>query len=347
MTVNVTGEASKFMEDLIKLLAKESANVQVGDSTFGEEKASSILLRVLGLTKVPVYDKVDRSEVPPDTLAQTSDSLVDTLFKVKNNSAELQVKQINTLLKTYKSNVSRQSKARTNIKLKRTQRLVEAADKPIVAEDLVKDTPEQTQKAIAEKQRELRKEGNLKGIVDQDIELQKAMELSVSRSVEIPEGSGSFAGQLTSLVNATGKQASDRIERLTSLKKELQGEVDKLENTEKLLFTGMPVLGKEDQKISLLSVIDLLIFLTDRKQMKYNCSQCIFYREGRSNACIFVGAGISSAPLVNLTDEEGNPIVGRLTKPSNSCKEVWNLETNQYFTAADKIVATVKEMLES
>jgi hypothetical protein len=347
VTVNVTDEASKFMEDLIKLLAKEASNVQTGESVSGTEEASSILLRILGLTKVPVYGEVDRSEIPPGTLAQTSDTLVDTLFKVKNKSAELQLKQISTLLKTYKSKVARQSKARTNIKLKRTQKLAEEADNPIVAEDLVKDTPEQTQKAIAEKQKELREKGDLKGIINQDIQLQKALELSVSRSVDIPENSGPFAGQLTSLVNATGKQATDRIEKLNSLKKELQGEVNKLQNTEKLLFEGMPVLGQEDQKISLLSVIDLLIFLTDRKQMKYDCSQCIFYREGRSNACTFIGAGISSAPLVNLTDEEGNPIIGRLTKPNNSCKEVWNLETNQYFTAADKIVAAAKKMLES
>jgi hypothetical protein len=149
-------------------------------------------------------------------------------------------------------------------------------------------------------------------------------------------------------MTATAKESLDKIEQLDLLKQELQNEVYKLENADNLLFNGVSTFNKDSKKLSLLQVIDVLIFLTDRKKMKFDCSQCKYYRKGKSEACTFAGSGsVSPAPLVTLTDAQGNPIIGRLTRSTNSCKEVWGLETNEYFTASDDIVIALKKLLES
>jgi len=90
-----------------------------------------------------------------------------------------------------------------------------------------------------------------------------------------------------------------------------------------------------------------LIFLTDRKKMKYDCSQCKFFREGKSNVCIFAGAGaVSLTPLVTITDQStNNSVIGRLTKPINSCKQVWGLESNEYLSSSDSIIEFLQGQL--
>lgn len=346
MTDSFNDDSTKFMTNLLKLLEKEAQNISAGESLRGQETASSVLLRLVGVTKTPSLDKTTAGEANAPAIQVAN--LVDSYFKIQTNRTNQQLSLLNTLLKTYRSRLTRYSRARSEIKLKRTKKLIEEPSKPLKANELVKDDPTQTRKNITEKQKELRKAGDLKGILDQDIQLHKALETSVNRTVSIPTEAGTFASQLNGFVTATAKEANDQIEQLELYKQEVQNEVNRLENTDKLLFEGSKTFDNTDKTLSLLQILDLLIFLTDRKKAKYDCSQCKHFRKAKTDACVFVGSGSTSpSPIVNLTDEQGNPVTGRLTKPTNSCKNVWNLESNEYFTMSDNLVETLKKLLET
>lgn len=339
-------DSIKFMTDLLKLLEKESQTAPSGEYLIGIETAQSVLLRLIGITKLPVLSKVTQTEAK--VTSSDAPNLVDDFFKIKTTRTDHQLAEINSLLRAYRGRLSRYSKARTEIKLKRTKKLIETPSKPLKANDLVKDNPTQTRRFLAEKQRELRKTADLKGILDQDIQLQKALEVSVNRASELPDNLGPFSTQLQRFMSATAKEALDKIEQLDTLKQEIRNEVYKLENADNLLFKGVPTFNRDSKKLSLLQVIDVLIFLTDRKKMKFDCSQCKYYLKGKSEACTFAGSGsVSPTPLVTLTDAQGTPIIGRLTRSTNSCKEVWGLETNEYFTASDDIIVALKKLLEN
>lgn len=337
-------DATKFMADLIKLLERESQSRKVGESLTSNETAASTLLRIIGILQDP---KLDNSETTETTVQQALPNLVDDLFKIQNTRTDQQLQQINNLLNAFRKRLTRYSKARNQIKLKRTQKLIEIPENPINPADLVKNSPEETSEAVAKKQQQIREEGDLKGVIDQDISLQRALELSINQTVDLPAEAGAFSSQLRRFMTAMGKEAGDKIENLQLRKQEIQNEVNRLENSDNLLFQGAPVFGNTEKTLSLLKVIDVLIFLTDRKRVKFNCSECKNFRQGRTNACIFAGTGaISPAPLVTLTDEQGNPIIGRLTRPTNSCKQTWDLESNEYWQASEDLTNALNDLLE-
>lgn len=341
-------DAIRFMTDLLKLLERETQSQSLGEATSGNESVFSVLLRLIGAQSNVVLDTNQDPEnrVTVDSENGEANDLFNNFFKVQIRSVETELAQINSLLKAYRKRLTRYSKARTQIKLNRTKRLIEEPENPLDAQDLVKDSPEQTRKILAEEQRKLREAGDLTGIVDQDIELQRALQLSVEAAVNVPEDTGEFRSQLVRFMTANAKEAGDNIERLNLFKQEVQNEVNRLENSDKLLFEGVETFSGEDQKLSLLQVIDVLIFLTDRNRMKYDCSQCKFFKKGKSEVCTFAGEGATGlTPLVNIIDEEGNTIVGRLTQSTNNCKQVWGLDSNEYYSPSDDIIQALESIL--
>lgn len=337
----------EFMTDLLRLLDKQAQTSNLGESASGKESVYSVLLRLTGVTKNISFDIDKDPNSTSELKADKQTNLVDSFFKIHTKSTDLQLAEINMLLRAFKKRVTRYSLARQQIKLNRTRRLVAVPTNPLIAENLVKTNLDQTRRSLAKEQKKLKDAADLTGIVDQDISIQKALELSINNAVNVPEDTGELRNQLVSFLKSTGKEAADNIERLTLFKQEIQAEVGRLENAEKLLFDGIGTFSGADQKLSLLRVLDLLIFLTDRKKMKYDCSQCKFFREGKSNVCIFAGAGaFSLTPLVTITDQfTGDSVIGRLTKPINSCKQVWGLESNEYFSPSDSIVELLQGLL--
>jgi len=345
---NFHDDAVQLMTDILNLLNEEAQSGQVGDSSAADESVYSVLLRLVGVSSsvvLNINNNPTNTTTQPGPTAKDS-NLVDDLFKIQDRNAELQLAQINLLLKTFKQRLSRYSKARQSIKLNRTKRLIDPATKPLDANKLVLSTPEQTRKGLTAAQKKLQKDGDITGIIAQDIAIQTALDSSINNATPIPDNIGNFASQLTNFLRSTATEAEDNIYKLTLFQNEIQSEVNKLENAQKLLFDGSPTFSGSDQTLSLINVLNLLIFLTDRTQMLYNCSQCQFFRPGKSNVCTFAGAGSSSlTPLVNLTDQSGNPVVGRLAQPNNSCKQVWGLDSNEYYAPSDAVIQASTKLL--
>ena len=236
---------------------------------------------------------------------------------------------------------------------------MESPSNPLNPDELVLYTPEQTREELASTQKEIRETGDLTGVLQNDLALQEALKRSVRSATSIPENTGPIRSQLSRFINSTAKEAEDKIQRLNTRRTETQNEVNRLEQAEKLLFSGIETFSGPDKTLSLTRVLDVLIFLTDRERSKYNCQKCQFFREGvpgdnaqgqPPQACIFAGEGANApAPVVRITvqDNNGDPqvLVGRQTEKRNSCKETWGLSSNQYHQPADSVIEQVKIIL--
>lgn len=343
-------DAVKFMQELLILLQEESSSSRKG-TLVTQEAVDATLLRLLGVLIQPVITE-GSEEIPSDDPTATNssqtapDSLLHNFLKIQRNTTAQDVATINKLLKAFKSRLNRYSKARAKIKLNRIQKLIQEPSKPIDPADLTKDTPENTRREVAKKLDELQAAGDIKGLIQQEISTNQAMASSIDRVVaKVPEQTGVFRSQLIDLLRANGKESFRGIENLNRFKDELTKESNRIENMDKLLFEGETTYTT-GVKLSLLKVLDVLIFLTDRQQMKYDCSQCKFFQKGSPNACVFAGAGETSrTSAVTVKDDQGAEVAGRLTQPRNSCKDVWGLESNEYFTPSDSIVKSLERVL--
>lgn len=344
--------ASQAMTDLLKILLEEATTATVGDNTQANESVFSVLLRLIGVSKKATLDIEKDANNKIDTNSPNVSNLVDDLFKIQNKSTEQQLNDLNNILKSYKQRLLRYSKNRQTIKLNRTQKLVQNPSKPLNTQELVKQNPEQTRKAISEAQKKLSQEGDITGILQQDILLFKASEQSIAKATpNTPENSvDRMQAQLKNITQSPGKEASNYIEKLSNYSLEIQSEVKRLENEQNLLFQGSPTFSGPNQKLSLVKILDLLIFLTDRKRIRYDCSQCKFFLQGKSNSiCTYAGAGNStSTNLVSIPNPAtGNTTTGKQTRPTNSCKQVWGLEDNKYHQLNDTIVDQLLKDLEN
>lgn len=345
--LNFQDNSIQTMIDLLKLLDEKATSESVGESALGRETFYSTLLRIIGVTqKIGLtLDKEKGNSKVQDTTP--TPNLLDNFFKIKTRTNELELQEVNKLLTTYKKRLLRYSKARQSIKLNRINKLVQAPTTPLDPTKLVKETPELTRKSISQEQKKLIDKRDFTGIIDQEISLNRALELSASAVAQIPENTGDFKNQLIQILRATSSEAEENIETLTLYKQEVQIEVNKLTKEEKLLFSGIDDPSGSKQKLSLMKVLDLLIFLTDTKKMKYDCSQCRFFREGKTSACIFAGKGaISLTRPVTIVDKQtGQTVNGQLSSPTNSCKQVWDLEKNDYYEPADSIAKLLEDKL--
>jgi hypothetical protein len=335
------------MIDLLKLLDENASSEKLGASSQGRETFFSTILRLIGVTQNVNYTADQEKGTSVDQSKSKDPNLLDNFFKIKTKANEVQLNEVNKLLVTYKKRLLRYSKARQSIKLNRIKKLVDAPTTPLDSTKLVKDTPELTRKNVAQEQAKLISSRDFKGIIDQETSLNRALELSVSQVAQIPESTGDFRNQLTQFLRATATEADESIEVLSLYKQEIQIEVNKLTKEEKLLFSGIDDPSGSQQKLSLINVLDLLIFLTDTKKMKYDCSQCRFFKEGKTSACIYAGDGaISLTRPVTIVDKQtGQTVSGHLSRPTDSCKQIWNLDKNDYYEPSDSVVDFLKNLL--
>lgn len=343
-------DAVNFISDLLKKLETESKSEQVGPTDEARESATSTLLRLLGVLESPDL-KVGEAPAPGEgedsEEEETQDTLFDSFFKVQTRSTEVELQTINRLLKSYKSRLTRYSRARSKIKLNRIKRLVDDPKNPVDTDELIQDTPEETRREVSKKLQEIQEEGDITGILQQEIDVHTALTESIDSVVNsLPTNVGSIRSQLVSLLRATGKESFDAVEQLTMMQTEFQKESDKLENMDKLLFEGQETFAGSSEKLSLLQVLDVLIFLTDRQQMKYQCSQCKFFQPGKTNACLFAAQGnTAKTASVTVPNDQGELVSGRLTQPTNSCKQVWGLDSNEYFAPSESIIESLENTL--
>lgn len=337
-------DAIKFIVDIISSLQNQSVQSRTGEDAVGKETIISSLLREIGVTQsagLQVNDDVNHKE---SVATPKINDLFNNYFKVMTGTREAELIELNRLLKAFRTRLLRYGKTKQQIKLNRTSLLIDSPNNPIDTSKLIKDSVFQTRIEIAKKQKELKVAGDLKGILNQDIALQTALKMAVNNSIKIPEDIEGFRNQLVRFLSADGKDAADRVEKLNQRKQEIQNEVNRLQNAEDLLFNGVEISG---QKISLINIIDLLIFLTDRKRLHYNCSECKNFRTGKVKACIFAGKGSTSlTQLITIKDPiTGEQMVGRLTEPTNSCKQVWDLEGNDFYVPSDSVNKTIDDII--
>jgi len=343
---NFHDDSIKFMTDIIQVLTESSESGRLGTDTTGEETLISSLLRLIGVTSNVTLQINDNSSSQVQAQStETIQDLFNNYFKTQTGLRSNELSELNVLLKGFRKRLTRYSKIRQKIKLNRTKTLIDLPTNPVDSDKIVKNTIDQTLKEIVKVQQKIRKEGDLKGIIDQDIELQTTMEKTINSSIKIPPEIGGFRNQLVRFLSANAKAASDNVEMLYRKKTEVQNEVNRLENAEKLLFSGVEISG---QKLSLLKILDLLIFLTDKKKFHYNCSECKYFRSGKTNVCIFAGKGsVSLTQIVNFKDSKtGETVVGRLTEQKNSCKQIWGLDSNEYFTPSESVIQSIEKILE-
>lgn len=337
MSVNFQSYLIRFMTDLINVLANQRIENQVGESTISKETSSQVFLRLLGLTAT-----ASQQEDP--------ESLINNFFKNQTAATENQLLEINRLLKAVKKRMDRYSKVRTSIKLNRIKRIAQTPTKPLEAGDLVKNTPEETRIEVASQLNKLQQANDIQGLVDQEINLNEAMITSINTAAQLPENVGALQSSLLDLLRMNSKDSSDNNEKLQRYKKEITSEIYRLENEENLLFKGQILFSDPNSTLSVSKVLDVLIFLTDRKQVTYKCTQCKYYQKGesgRQDACIFVGEGQSANtdPITTLNSQKQS-VKGVVTQGSYSCKDVWSLETNENYRPSDKLIEDVETILE-
>jgi len=339
-------QAITFVTDLFNQLEKQSQSQTVGEGNKARETASSTLLRLIGVLSSPDI-KVDGKSTTQQAPTTSEKTLLHSFLKVKTKLTEQQIQLIHQLLITYRSRLTRYSRVRSKIKLNRIKKLIDAPKNPIKTSSLIKKTPEDTRREITLQLQKLQQAGDTTGLLVQEININQALTQSVSEITNaIPQDIGVIRPQLVGLLGATGKDSSDQIEKLTALQKELTKEALRLENDENLLFKGQKTFIGDTEKLSLLQVLDLLILLTDRQKVKYQCSECKFFRTGKTPACLFASSGGSpKTAQVTIQDTNGSQVLGRLTKPTNSCFEVWSLDTNEHFTPSEAFVKALEKIL--
>jgi len=339
----------QFMDDLLLKLEQENKSIQSGE-VVAAETIYKTLLRLIGVLKAT------QTEVNGETVTITPNdtqepNLFDAIIKPQTKLAENQIKQIHDLLTAVRDRLNRYSATRYQIKLNRTKKLLEKPKNPIDSTKLIKNSPVETRKEISKQLKKIQESSDLTGILQQEIDLNKTLIQSIERVANLPKQTDeageqtidyTFRSDMMSLMRAVGKESYSNIEKLQSYQQSLQEEATHLEDAENLLLKGQPTLGNQNQKLALQDVLEVLIILTDRQALKYNCSQCKHYAPSAQNSkngfCEFSGGAISDQKLEVFPE-------GRPTTKDKSCKDTWNLENNDYYNASDDLIQQLEKLL--
>jgi hypothetical protein len=119
-------------------------------------------------------------------------------------------------------------------------------------------------------------------------------------------------------------------------------ELTKLQEQSALIIDGIVL--DTGEVFSLLKVLDALFYLSSK--LEYKCKNCKYLSQGTQINAIVSGfakekPGFGAICTYN-SDIKG---VGRATKSTFSCKEVWNLVDNDYWIANDDTVQQVRDKL--
>lgn len=146
---------------------------------------------------------------------------------------------------------------------------------------------------------------------------------------------GELGGALISVIKAPVAGIERAGRKLQSQRRTLGVELSQLQEQSALIIDGITL--DTGEKISLLSILRGLLFLSSK--LEYRCKDCRFFAQGsqidpllppeiaRENA---TSGGICTYSF------EGQ--VGRPASENTSCKEVWNLPDNDYWTASDETI---------
>ncbi len=322
-------EAENIFLDLLTKLEEERKSSRSGDQ-IQTETIHETFLRLIGFAD------------------NTSDNnLLSSLLRVQTQAVSTQLNNLNSTLSSFRNRLDKYNKTQTKIKLNRIKKLIDKPNNPINSKDLIKDTPQQTKQEIIKKFKELKDKGDLKGIIQQEISANNALTSSIDAiAIAIPEEIEGLRSHLISLIRAMNKEAYQNIYKLTTMQDELTKEVEKLENIDKILFEGYNAFGNSNSVLSLLNILNVLIFITDRKQIAYHCAQCKYYSQGKNLACIYAGQGKASlTKLITAITKDKKEIPGQLTKADYSCKEVWGLSTNDHYTPSKELIDSILKLL--
>jgi len=153
---------------------------------------------------------------------------------------------------------------------------------------------------------------------------------------------GDFGGALISTIRApiAGVETTGR--KLANERRALGVELTKLEKQSALIIDGNVL--ETGEVFSLLKVLNALFYLSSK--LEYKCKNCKYLSQGTQIKAIAIGfekeqPGFGAICTYNSENKE----IGRATKPDFSCKEVWNLIGNDYWTANDDTVQEVKKVL--
>lgn len=338
---NFFDQALQLMEQILVDLEREAKQIQIG-SKEGIESADNTLLRIIGL--INSGPQIDNQQLKIDA-AEQLESFVQNYFKIQRNGVAQDLKEINQILKIYRKRLGNYNKAKISIKLNRLRKLLE---EPTLDRDkLIRQTTEDTRYEVGRQFKKIKETGKIQGLVNNEIEGHEA----------IVESADKITGKLPNeiiqgrniLVQLLRSQSVDSLKislNLEDYKAALQKEVYNLENFENLLFKGQ-LTYDGNTKLSLSRILDLLIFLTNRQRVHYNCSQCKFYLQSKNSVCIYAGDGKHSlTSTVTVTNSNGKEVTGKLTKTNNSCKEVWGIDTNDYFQPSESLTSFAKKILQ-
>ena len=155
---------------------------------------------------------------------------------------------------------------------------------------------------------------------------------------------GEFGGALTSILKSTidGVEATGR--KLTASRRTLGVELTKLQEQSALIIDGIVL--ETGEKFSLQGILQALFYLTSK--VEYKCKNCQFFSHGQQIDEFLppdiIRENTSFGAICTFSFADG---VGKATSPDSSCKDVWGLSGNDYWTASDKVKSDFQKELGS
>jgi len=155
---------------------------------------------------------------------------------------------------------------------------------------------------------------------------------------------GELGGAFISIIKAPVTGLEIKGKKLELERNAVGVELQRLQQQSALIVDGITL--DTGEKVSLRGILRGLLFLASK--VEYQCKNCVFYGQGKQ-LDEFLPANVVRentrfGHICMYSAEEGT---GRPTKPSYSCKIVWNRSANDYWVANSKIVEEFKKEFNS
>lgn len=286
------------------------------DISLNKDNIIETLINILGYQK----------DIKPDSFVYyiKSKSQINLKFK----------ERLYNLLLYLKNKILKYDKTILKIKLKRANRLT--TGKLINYTNLIGKDYDETKKNINQVIYNLKNDSNIDNIINNEIAANNALLTSLSL-VDIPNFK--FSDYITSLIMIIGNESKYNISRLNVYRDSLLKERNRLSKLDNIINNGYYINGIE---ISLIKIIDLLLNLLEKK---YTCSECRYYVKGNNfSICKYQNTDLTpKTKQAIVVDLDRNNISGYITNDDMSCKDVWDLIDNNYFSPNDNLINDIKK----
>lgn len=349
------------------------------------ESIYSTLLRGLGFLRYP--DEIDL-QIPISKQVIRGQTIVDKILKTKTEEAKEQRLLLLNFLQSLQKQVEKYVRDVGLMQIKRIRKqignpVVDPRNDSKISSSIFTGDIASDISILNKKYQELDQNRDNMGQLVLEIDLLSSFTGNLNALVQslfqdaiaAPNGQplGPIGGPFVSLIKAQTSSYQQRLDRLTNRRVSLNAQLLLLQEKMRFIRTGTDIISR--QPIALLGVIDVLVYLFS--EVKYNCKQCSFY----STKPVKIESKSSST---NLTEEEKAIEARRLQEAEQraaaiensqrsggeigyctyraanlpaadvgSCSSVWNLLTNDYWTASDNgqdgredIVTKAKEKLD-